>query len=247
MRNAITGLVSVLLVICVGLNAQAQTTPEESTKKMKPHLLFGIYGTLYNTYNRGNLDTWFGEITGDPGRQVDQGSPAFFSVQGAVLFPFKKDELWGGASLEFAIPASHSLWGTQLYFGGRQELVLSPWLLSVGMPIRYRLGTGGRIYATATPALLMGWVSGTYTSSSTNLNFTRSPALGFGLSVDGEVMFSKHFAVNLRVGFRSLKTDLVFEDGSSSTGYSQPLLANGEEVQADLGGTFMSIGASLHY
>jgi hypothetical protein len=43
-----------------------------------------------------------------------------------------------------------------------------------------------------------------------------------------------------------LKTDLVFEDPTSGTGFSQPLLANGEGVQVDLGGSYMVIGVSIY-
>ena len=222
------------------------STVEDTATKPHPHFEFGIYGTMYNTYNRGNLDTWFSELTADPDRKVDQGSPAYFGIEGAVLFPLREDELWMGASFAFALPASHSLWGTQTFFGGRQELDLSPWVFSFGVPIRYRLGHGDRLFATATPAMLMGWVSGDYTSSTTSLNFTPSPAFGFGMAVGAQALFAEHFAVDFKVGFRKLKTDLTFEDNTSGTGYSQPLLNNGEGVQADLGGSYMTIGVSLH-
>jgi len=222
------------------------STPEEAPVKPGPHFAFGVFGTLYNTYNRGNLDDLWAEVTGDPGRMVDQGSPAYFSFAGAVLFPMKPDELWVGASFEVAMPASHALWGTQTFFGGRQEIVLAPGLFSVGMPIRYRLGEGDRLFATATPAMLMGWVTGEYSSPSQFLNFTPSPAFGFGLAVGGEAMFSKNFGIDMKIGFRSLKTDLVYEDPSSGTGYSQPVLNNGDAVPVDLGGTYMVVGVSLH-
>jgi hypothetical protein len=192
------------------------------------------------------LDTWFGERTGDPDQQVDQGSPAFWGLEAAMFFPINKDAILGGASMGFIIPASHSLWGTQLYFGGRQELVLNPTIVSVGMPIKFQLGNSQRFYGTIHPAMLMGWVTGTYTSTTTGLMFTASPSFGFGMSVEGEAMFSRLLGATFRFGFRSLKADLAFEDASSTTGYSQPLLNDGEEVQADLGGTYMTIGVSLH-
>lgn len=260
MKTIMAGLMFGVLISSLALNAYAEDksaagaksddpstpTPGDTPARPQPHMQFGIYGTLYNTYNRGNLDTWFGELTGDPSRQVDQGSPAYFSFEGSVLFPMQPDQLWIGASMEIAVPADHALWGTQTFFGGRQEIVLTPWMFSVGMPIRYRLGQGDRLFATVTPAMLMGWVTGTYSSTSTFLNFTPSPAFGFGMAVGAQATFAEHFGVDFKLGFRSLKTDLVFDDVTSGTGFSQPLLANGEGVQVDLGGTYMAIGVSIY-
>jgi hypothetical protein len=258
--KVITTSLTAVLVLFMGLNAHAGASPSfagdsendpglsQDAASQRPNLEFviGVQGTLANSYNRGTLDTWFGEITGDPDREVDQGSPAFFALEAAMLFPVKKEAIAGGISMSVAIPASHALWGTQLYYGGRQELVLDPMIFSVGMPIRFQLGSSQRFFATVTPAMLMGWVTGTYTSSTTGLTFTASPSFGFGMSAEGEVMFSRLFGATCRFGFRRLKADLAFEDDSSSTGYSTPLLSTGEEVQADLGGTYFTMGIALH-
>jgi hypothetical protein len=243
-------ILTTVLVLLIGWDAHAAASTslsgEATTEVSKLEVVIGVYGTLTNSYARGNLDTWFGELTGDPDRQVDQGSPAFFGLEGAMLFPVRSDAILVGASLGMAIPASHALWGTELYYGGRQELELSPKIFSFGFPIRFQLGSSRRFYGTISPAMLMGWVTGTYSSSTSGLDFTASPTFGFGASVEGEVMFSKLLGATCRFGFRSLKADLAFEDGSSTTGYSQPLLSNGDEVQADLGGTYMTIGVALH-
>jgi len=248
-----TCLFAVLVLVLSGMNSQARTNPAEDTAKPegsaerpRPQLVFGLHGTLSNSYSRGNLDTWFGERTGDPSREVDQGSPAFWGLEAAVFLPVKEDAVLVGASMGFVIPASHSLWGTQLYFGGRQELVLNPAILSVALPIKLQLGNSGRLYGTLAPSMLMGWVTGSYTSVGTDLVFTASPSFGFGLTAEAETMFSRMLGLDLRLGFRVLKADLAFENASSTTGYSQPLLNNGEEVQADLGGTYMTVGVSIH-
>ena len=229
-----------------GAGGSSEPARETAVEKPGPEFAFGLSGTLANSYNRGNLDTWFGELTGDPNEQVDQGSPAFFAFDAAMYMPVKGDAVLLGASAGVILPADHSLWGTELYFGGRQELVLDPMIFSVGMPIRFRLGGSGRFYGTVNPSMLMGWVTGTYTSSTTGLSFTASPGFGFGMSVEGEVMLSRLLGATCRFGIRALKTDLSFEDVTSSTGYSQPLLDNGEAVQADLGGSYMTIGVCLH-
>ncbi|MCZ6766188.1 MAG: hypothetical protein O7D32_04580 [bacterium] len=259
MKIVMAGLMVVVLISSLALNAYAEDKPDEGKKsddpsasnpedtpaKPRPHMQFAIYSTVYNTYNRGNLDDWFAEQTNDPGRQVDQGSPAYFSFEGAVLFPMKPDQLWVGASFEMVLPADRALWGTQTFFGGRTEIVLAPWMFSIGMPIRYRMGTGD-FFATATPTMLFGWVTGDYSDGTNFLDFTASPGFGFGMAVGGEAIFAEHFGVDLKIGFRALKTDLVYEDPTSGTGFSQPLLNNGDPVQVDLGGTYMAIGVSLH-
>lgn len=220
--------------------------PDAAVGKIRPQFVFGIHGTLSNSYNRGNLDDWFGELTGDPDRQVDQGSPAFWGLEATMFMPVRADAIMLGASLGFTIPASHSLWGTQLYFGGRQELVLNPMIFSFGLPLKFQLGSSQRFYASVKPAMLMGWVTGTYTSETTWIDFTPAPSFGFGVSGEWETMISRMFGFDATLGFRVLKADLAFENASSETGYSQPLLDNGEEVQADLGGMYMTLGLSLH-
>lgn len=258
MNKTIASLVCVVLLVAgsiahaepardTGSSASLSATSIDPPTRIGPHFSFGLHGTVFNAYNRGNLDTWFGEMTGDPGRQVDQGSPAYFNVDATMYFPLQQDVLMAGASMGFSVPPSHSLWGTYLFFGGRDEIELMPMVMSVGMPFRYQVGTTGKFYAIASPQLLMGWVTGTYTSSSFDLNFTPSPSMGFGMSVGGEAMFSDIFGVNFTMGYRALKVDLVYEDAGSSTGYSQPLLNNGEEVQVDLSGSFMTIGVTLHH
>lgn len=251
MKTLTIFLSTVVLIGSLSLTAYAQDSDpsmpaDASVTRPKPYVKLGLSGTMYNTYNRGNLDTWFAERTGDPNRAVDQGSPAYFSFEGALLLPVRPDELWVGANMGFNIPATHSLWGTALFFGGRQELELSPWVFSFGVPVRYRMGPSDRLFVTATPSLLMGWVTGTYSDTSNYLEFTPSPGFGFGIAMGAEMMFSKHFGANLDFGYRALKSDLSFSDNTSSTGYSQPTLNNGEGVQADLGGSFMTIGLSLH-
>jgi hypothetical protein len=258
MKTAIN-ILTIVLVLVMGWNAQAAASSSFSGDReddpgasqaavtgSKIHVVIGVQGTLANSYTRGNLDTWFGELTGDPSEQVDQGSPAFFSLEGAMLFPVRSDAILLGASLGMAIPPSHALWGTELYFGGRQELELNPMIFSFGIPVRFQLGSSQRFYGTISPAMLMGWVTGTYTSSTSDLSFTASPTFGFGASVEGEVMFSKLLGATCRFGMRSLKADLAFENSSSSTGYSQPLLSIGDEVQADLSGMYMTVGVALH-
>ena len=90
----------------------------------------------------------------------------------------------------------------------------------------------------------MGWVTGKCTSFTPVLNFTWAPAPGAGISVGAEYFFSKSLATSFKFGYRYLKANPMYKDSSSSTGYSQ-ITVNGEDVKADLSGSYMIIGIIL--
>ncbi|UCE21958.1 MAG: GyrI-like domain-containing protein [Candidatus Aminicenantes bacterium] len=215
----------------------------------KVSLEFGFYYSLMNSYKRGILDEWFAEVTGDPTRLVDQGSPAFFSLSGTMFFDISSNFALGvGADVHISSP--HALWGTQIFWGGRQEVVLKPFIIGVKMPLRIKIGTAGMMMSiTVSPALLTGWVTGTYDNSATLTywEFTPSSKMGFGLSGGLETFFGKSFGFGVTAGFRSLTVGLAFEDPSSSTGYSSPTMLSGELVTVDLGGTYMTTGLLIRF
>ncbi|MGD8535584.1 MAG: GyrI-like domain-containing protein, partial [Candidatus Aminicenantes bacterium] len=207
----------------------------------KVSLELGFYYSLMNSYKRGVLDEWFTEVTGDPTRLVDQGSPAFFSLSGTLFIDVSSNFALGfGTDVHVASP--HALWGTQIFWGGRQEIVLKPFIVGFKMPLRIKIGGAGMMMSlTASPSLLMGWVTGTYDNSATLTywEFTPSSKMGFGVSGGIETFLGKSFGFGVNVGFRSLTVGLSFEDPSSSTGYSSPTTLSGELVTVDLGGTYM--------
>jgi len=215
----------------------------------KISLEFGFYYSLMNSYKRGVLDEWFTEVTGDPTRLVDQGSPAFFSLSGTMFFDVSSNFALGvGADVHISSP--HALWGSQIFWGGRQEIVLNPFIVGVKMPLRIKIGTAGMMMSiTASPSLLMGWVTGTYDNSATLTywEFTPSSKMGFGMSGGVETFLGKSFGFGVTVGFRSLTVGLSFEDPSSSTGYSSPATSGGELVTVDLGGTYMTTGLLIRF
>jgi hypothetical protein len=101
---------------------------------------------------------------------------------------------------------------------------------------------GMNMSVTATPSLLMGWVTGTYDSGgATYWDFTPSSAMGFGMSGGVEIFLGKSLGMGMNIGFRSLTVGLSFEDPGSETGFSTPLIG-GEPVTVDLGGTYITTG-----
>ncbi len=210
---------------------------------------FGFYYSLMNSYKRGLLDEWFTEVTGDPTRLVDAGSPAFFSLSGTLFFDISSNFALGvGADVHVASP--HALWGSQIFWGGKQEIVLNPFIVGIKMPLRIKIGTAGmQMSLTASPALLTGWVTGTYDNSATLTywEFTPSSKMGFGMSGGIETFLGKSFGFGVNIGFRSLIVGLSFEDPSSSTGYSSPTTLSGELVTVDLGGMYMTTGLLIRF
>lgn len=219
----------------------------KALKKM--YLEFGFYYSMRNSYNRGLLDEWFIERTGDPSRLVDQGSPAFFSVSG-TLFMDISNNLSLGVGTDVLISSPHALWGTQIYWGGSQEIVLSPFIMAIKMPLRMKIGGMGMMMSvTASPALLMGWVTGTYddSGSSTYWEFKPSSKMGFGMSGGIEMFFGKSLGMGMNMGWRSLTVGLSFENPSSETGFSTPLMSSGAPVTVDLGGTYITTGLLFRF
>ena len=118
------------------------------------------------------------------------------------------------------------------------------------MPLRIKIGSAGMMMSiTASPALLLGWVTGTYDNSATSTywDFTPSSKMGFGVSCGIETFFGKSFGMGVNMGFRSLTVGLSFEDPSSSTGYSTPILSSGTPVTVDLGGTYITTGILIRF
>ena len=215
----------------------------------KVSIEFGFYYSLMNSYKRGVLDEWFTEVTGDPTRLVDQGSPAFFSLSGTLFFDISSNFALG-VGTDVHVSSPHALWGSQIFWGGRQEIVLNPFIVGFKMPLRIKIGGAGMLMSiTASPALLMGWVTGTYDNSATLTYWEFSPStkMGFGMSGGIETFLGKSFGFGVNIGYRSLTVGLSFEDPSSSTGYSSPATSGGELVTVDLGGTYMTTGLLIRF
>ncbi len=203
---------------------------------------------MRNSYNRGLLDDWFIERTGDSTRLVDAGSASFFSVTG-TLFMDITNNLALGVGTDFLISSPHALWGSQIFWGGNQEIVLSPFIMGIKTPLRLKIGgMGMNMSVTASPSLLMGWVTGTYDSgSSTYWEFKPSSTMGFGMSGGVEMFFGKSLGMGMNMGFRSLTVGLAIEDTSSDTGFSTPLLNSGTPVTVDLGGLYITTGLLFRF
>lgn len=220
--------------------------PIPPTRRMGLGIGFELsaYGSMNNGYRRGALDTFWQERVGDDTELVDSGSPAFFRADAAVYFPLSLTAKMG-IGFGIFIPPSHALWGSSLYYGGRDEIVLSPMIFAVSFPLK--LDLGGFAVALC-PDMLIGGVSGSLETWSFERQFDWAPSgIGFGGNGGIDFMVSKFFGLSIRAGMRSLTCDLLYKNSDSETGWSQPLLNNGDKVKVDLSGTYAMFGLIIGF
>ena len=202
--------------------------------------------SLSNEYKRGDLDTWFGELTSST-RQVDEGSPAFFIGRLTLLGSGSESSLGFGIAVGAAVPADRSLWGTQTFFGGRTELVVNPYIAHVALPLRVPLSEGDNVTASIAPAMFMALTTGHLNQGEQRRDFSPGSGFGLGGTLSLDVFFAGALGFSLEAGARVLEADIVWKDSSSNTGFVQPLLADGSEVRVDLGGTYAAAGLLLRF
>jgi hypothetical protein len=199
------------------------------------------HATFRNAYKRGNLDDWWSQQLGMSGEAVDDGSPAFFAFEAGLSLPLTGDDFRMGATFGLIKPAEHAIWGSRQVYG--YNLVLEPHIITIGMPIMFKLTDLEGLYARINPAILLGWVTGYYWSPYTELDFVMSPGIGFGLANSVQYFFTDMLGVDFTLGFRmGVKAGLSIDDPESPTGMSIMNLSNGDEVRVNLGGSYMVLG-----
>lgn len=213
--------------------------------------------SLVNSYQRGNLDDFFHAQSGDPGRDVDAGSSAFFNAQ-LLLFKESSNGWRIGAGAGYYLPADHALWGTKVAFGGGTELVLKPGIVTIPLAVRAPLSDHRNLFLIVEPALALSWVDGYLDSGRTgsqrvSLYSTPKYGMAAGFQALGglEAVLFDHLAASIKGGVRSVKPKVLTDTGyfgssSSSVGDDMyQVKIKGEDLVADLSGTFVEWGLSL--
>lgn len=227
----------IFLLLTLGLSPLLDSIRAQETAKA--YLTLTASASSFNNYRRGNLDDWWAEKVGS-GEQVDDGSPAFFALEAGMSLPLTSDAFRMGVTTGFIMPAEHSIWGSKVVYG--YTLVLKPHIISIGLPLTFKLMDVDGLYARVNPALLLGWVTGYYWGPSHDYDFVLSPGIGFGLAGSVQYFFNDLVGVDLTFGLRKVKGGLSIDDPESSTGTSIFLLENGDEVHVDLSGCYLTIG-----
>lgn len=204
------------------------------------------YTTIMNSYSIGTpLQNWFGD-------DIQSGSPAFFNV-GANMYTGldAQGTLLLGIGLSLNIPPSHSIWGSNLGFGFRDELVLSPYILSLDLAVRYAVKELEGLSVTVSPSLLLSLLSGdldwsgnislsngTLVGPATYNTNMGSIGMGFGISAGAEYYFGM-FGLSLKLGYRILNSGLMFDSSLGSWSMVDP---GGNAIGLDLGGLYGAVG-----
>jgi hypothetical protein len=216
---------------------------KEATGKPKGTLELGFFYSIMNSYKRGNLDTYFGNVVGDSSRAADQGSPTLMGIEYffANRIPGSPIELAGGGST--VLGNSRGIWGTKIVFGGNAVIKLKPFFMTAALSIRYYVSE--TYFVGVEPALVMGWVSGTLTEGTNSTEFGPSPALGFQIAFPLEWCMNPTFSLTTKIGMRLFKAPLFISSSNAFTAHDP--VVNGEEVKADLSGSFGLMGVKIKF
>lgn len=244
-------VVIILSLTCCAAVAQVASPPQAQEEKgRRDGMAFHLWGgmSLYNTFQRGNLDTWFQQnVTGDSSRKVNSGSSAFFDV-GAGMIDWDPMGFSMGVGVGAQLYNSHAFWGTKIVYGGKDEFVLQPTVLYVPMSLRIDLSDDGSFLLVLDPAILMCFAKGKLsTRSGRRYNLDASNGIGWHVPVGVEFLLGDMLGLSARAGYRSLKVDVIFKSSDSPTGYKQFLTSGGQEVQADMTGMFLTVAAALYF
>ncbi|NQT91504.1 MAG: hypothetical protein HQ559_01995 [Lentisphaerae bacterium] len=243
----LSGVVVLLLICCTAAAQVAVPQPGEAEKRDGTAL--NIWGgmSLYNTFQRGNLDTWFQQqVAGDSSREVASGSPAFFDV-GVGIIDWDPMGFSMGSGVGVQLYNSHALWGTKVVYGGKAEFVLQPTVFYVPLSIRIDISGDNTMLLVADPAFLLCMAKGKLTTfGGTRYRLDASNGMGWHVPVGFEFLLGDMLGLSARAGYRSLKVDVIFDSSASPTGYKQ-FQVNGQDVQADLSGMFFTFAAALYF
>ena len=208
----------------------------------------GAGTSLYNTYKRGNLDEFWQMLNNDPSELVDNGSSGFFVFKiGLLLNPETLAKNWLGAEVQLLMTNSHAIWGTNLFYGGRNEVYYSLTSFNIVMPYKRALDEKSNVLLVIEPGFDMGFMNGkiSTTTGVYDQAFTVGP--GGHIATGMDLIIARSINVWGRVGYRILKVNEMHANPSSTTGYSSFYVngLDGETVKVDWSGLFLSIGLDI--
>lgn len=204
----------------------------------------GAFASVNNSYARGNLDEFWQFINQDPDIIPNSGSAAFFAFDIGTRVPIKEDRIFSDVGWSFIKPATHAIWGTNLYYGGRNEVVFEPFFWSITLSYNQAIDKKNHLFVMIEPGLDLAFMKGHINTSTNYLEFKNNFGLGWHLEGGINYMLSKNFGFAIRAGARFIKVDAMYINESSSTGYSQPYIdaSNSELLKVDWSGAYVSFG-----
>ena len=155
-----------------------------------------------------------------------------------------------GVGLSYYKAIEHAIWGVDLVFGGRSEVVLNPTILTVVLAIKIPVKAVKAAFLVIEPGANIGWVDGyvkwnDQPSGDAQRVDLDTPGPGFGgqLAIGADWYFTKNLGVNVRGGYRYLKVEFNHYDSNGDPYFS----IDGENVEPDLSGMYGVAGVSLRF
>lgn len=225
------------------VESPAANSDEPTTLVSK--LFLGGGFSLVNSYQMGNVLDFWRNVNSDNAEEIDQAT-GFFVIRAGMLNQLGQKS-WIGMDAQVIITPSHALWGTNTFFGGRNEVYFNALLMNVTLSYSHAMDQKGNVLFTLEPGLDIGTMNGSITIN----NESYEQSLSFGLGGHGAVgldfLIGKSMILNSRIGFRAISMDEVHEDSTSDTGYSSFYVngTDGETVRVNWSGIYMTIGFSF--
>ena len=221
------------------------------------YLYFGVRTSLSNKYNGGGFDSyWTNQFTysTDGGVQLDEGAPSFKSIfVGFSTMLTSHDILNVEIQTEFAL--SHPLYNTAVFIDGSNgDMYFNLMNMNIagqylrGIDVNNKYQVGGEL------GLDLGLITGSeldnvYLSlaSSTLTNISRTySGSGFGghFAAVGKMFFGvkKTFGLELRAGYRYLKTTANTTYSYLYTTGSSTFSSKAQSIDLDWSGAFVTAG-----
>jgi hypothetical protein len=217
--------------------AAKETTPA-APKKPGFHLELGMQMSLNNTYDIGNLDTWFRERTGN---HLSENAPGFNQYDVRFMGGNVGDPSRIGLGVNFYQGSTHALNGSSVLT--TTQFAADPKIIMLSMPIQIQFSPGSSGYLTFEPAMGVAMLEGYFsTGGSSRTELTPTPRVGYQLGI-GLDYYMGGLQILSRLGYRLQQADLTFTNAAGEM--KQYTLNNGEEVTADLSGMYMTIGLGV--
>jgi hypothetical protein len=210
-------------------------------------IVLGTGRSFVNSYNVGNLNDFYQNLSGDPTEKCDAGAPVLmtfhFGFRNCIDTSMKN---WFGVDMQFVKTAPHAIWGSTVYYGGGIDLHFDGFFMNIPLTYMHAIDSKKHIFLAAEPALDMGLIDGGVYIGDTTYTEAMSFGAGFHIAAGIDYM-GKWFGANARLGYRHLKTPEVHYNDKSTTGYSSFYVngASGETVKVDWSGVYFNIGIYL--
>jgi len=226
-------------------------TPENHGKMMESKFLIGGSFSLLNSYKMGNLEEFWQYITRNPSIAAPLAATGILAVNmGSMSSLDSAGKNWMGVEGQFvSTSSSHTIWGTNLFYGGKDEVYFNAKFINIVLSYGRILDTKNNLLLIIEPGLDIGLMGGKIIVNSKIYEQSFAVGVGGHMAVGINYMFSKHIGATARLGYRFIKIDETHQDTSSTTGYSS-FYANGkdgETVKVDWSGMYFTVGLVLSF